>query len=110
MSGFGFRGRSRRVRTASVSESDPSSPEARNPEPAEGTISAIEPQERRGGKRSNVYLDGRYAFSLTTELAVQELRVGQPITADRHTELVLKDQRARAFDAALHFLGPRPRS
>jgi regulatory protein len=117
MSGFGFRGRSRRGRTASPSqaqdtlgESDSSSPEARNVEPAEGTVSAIEPQERRAGKRSNVYLDGRYAFSLTSELAVQELRVGDPITAARHTELVVKDQQARALDAALHFLGPRPRS
>jgi regulatory protein len=74
------------------------------------TVSAIEPQERRGGKRCNVFLDGRYAFSLTTELAVQELRVGQAISAERYAALVVKDQQARAFDAALHFLGARPRS
>jgi len=79
-------------------------------EPPAGSVTAIEPQERRGGKRCNVYLDGRYAFSLTTELAVQELRVGQPITPERHAELVIKDQQARALDAALFFLGPRPRS
>src|SRR4051812_28447996 len=88
---------------------------SRNPEPGSqdlpsGVVSAIEPQERRSGQRSNVYLDGRYAFSLTTELAVTELRVGQPISAERYTALVSKDQQARAYDAALHFLGPRPRS
>ncbi|HZO28265.1 MAG TPA: RecX family transcriptional regulator [Chloroflexota bacterium] len=74
------------------------------------TVSAIEPQERRGGRRSNVHLDGRYAFSLTTDLAVQELRVGDEISEERHAELVMKDQRARCFDAALRFLGSRPRS
>jgi len=75
------------------------------------TVSAIERQERRGGKRCNIYLDGRYAFSLTTDLAVMEqLRVGEVISAERHTALVVKDQQARAFDAALHFLGARPRS
>ncbi|MGE3913257.1 MAG: RecX family transcriptional regulator, partial [Chloroflexota bacterium] len=73
------------------------------------TISAIEQQERRGGRRSNVYLDGRYAFSLSTELAIQ-LRVGEPISEARHAELVLKDQHVKAYDAALHFLGARPRS
>src|SRR5437763_5918566 len=75
-----------------------------------GAVSAIEPQERRGGQRSNVYLDGRYAFSLATELAVAELRVGQAISAERYAALVMKDQQARAYDAALRFLGPRPRS
>jgi regulatory protein len=74
------------------------------------TVSAIEPQERRGGRRSNVYLDGRYAFSLTTDLAVQELRVGDTISDEQYAALVLKDQHARCFDAALRFLGSRPRS
>jgi regulatory protein len=75
----------------------------------DGTISAVEAQERRGGKRSNVYLDGRYAFSLTTEVAA-ELRVGDPLSEQQHAALVVKDQRARCYDAALRFLGPRPRS
>jgi len=75
----------------------------------DGTISAVQQQERRGGRRSNVYLDGRYAFSLTTELALQ-LCVGESISDARHAELVIKDQQARAYDSALHFLGSRPRS
>lgn len=73
-------------------------------------VTAVEPQERRGGRRSNVFLDGRYAFSLTTELAVQELRVGDQLSPERHAALVVKDQQARALDAALRFLGARPRS
>jgi regulatory protein len=84
-------------------------PETRNPR-SSGVVSAIEPQERRGGRRSNVFLDGRYAFSLTTELAVQELRVGDPISDDQYAALVARDQQARAYDAALRFLGARPRS
>src|SRR4051812_20952396 len=79
--------------------------------PAAGTVSAVEQQERHGGKRSKVYLDGRYAFSLTTELGILgQLRGGQALSAARYTELVVKDQQARALDAALTFLGPRPRS
>ena len=75
----------------------------------DGTVSAIEQQERRGGQRCNIYVDGRYAFSLSTEVALQ-LRVGEPISDARHTELVMKDQQAKAYDAALFFLGSRPRS
>jgi regulatory protein len=85
-------------------------PNTQSPTPAEGIVTAIEPQERRGGRRSNVFLDGRYAFSLTTDLAVQELRVGEPIASDRYAALITKDQNARAFDAGLRFLGVRPRS
>jgi len=84
-------------------------PRTQNPR-ASGTVSAIEAQERQGGRRSNVYLDGRYAFSLTTELAIQELHVGDAVSAERYSALVLKDQQARAYDAALRFLGARPRS
>ena len=93
-----------------------SSRSSRNPtpethsSPGAGVVSAIERQERRGERRSNVYMDRQYACSLTTELAVQELRVGDPISDERYAELVVKDQQARCFDAALRFLGSRPRS
>jgi regulatory protein len=99
----------RRRRPANEHTDQDPSPDA--DQPAAGLVSAIEPQERRGGKRCNVYLDGRYAFSLTTELAVlEQLRVGDALSAERYSELVVKDQQTRALDAALHFLGPRPRS
>jgi regulatory protein len=66
-----------------------------------GLISGIEQHERRGGRRSNIYVDGRYAFSLSTELAIT-LRVGESMSEARSVW--------RAYDAALHFLGSRPRS
>lgn len=75
----------------------------------EGVITAIEPQERRGGRRSNVFVDGRYAFSVQTDVAVT-LRVGQPISAAKTAELLSSDELARCYDSALRFLGPRPRS
>jgi regulatory protein len=75
----------------------------------DGIVSAVEPQQRRGGRRSNVYVDGRFAFSLSTEVAAQ-VHVGDPISDARHAELVTKDQQVRAYDAALRYLGSRPRS
>lgn len=75
----------------------------------EGLVTAIEPQQRRAGKRSNVYVDGRYAFSLPTDMAVA-LRVGEPMSALKTADLLWKDQVARAYDHALTFLGVRPRS
>ena len=75
----------------------------------EGVITSIEPQQRRGGRRSNVYVDGRYAFSLNSEAAAA-LRVGQPISATKTADLLWKDELARCYDSALHFLANRPRS
>ena len=76
---------------------------------AEGLVTAVEPQRRRGGRRVNVFVDGRYAFSLERDLA-DLVRVGQPISELKTAELLLKDEQARAFEAALAFLSHRPRS
>ena len=75
----------------------------------EGFVTAVEPQARRGGKRSNVYVDGRYAFSLPAEMAAA-LRVGAPMSGLKTDDLLWKDQISRAYDHALTFLGVRPRS
>jgi regulatory protein len=74
-----------------------------------GTITALEPQERRGGKRVNVFLDGRYAFSLDAEVAFG-LRVGEEITDAAAATILERDEFQTTLDAALTFLGHRPRS
>jgi regulatory protein len=75
----------------------------------EGIVTAIEPQRRRGGRRVNVFVDGRYAFSLERDLA-NLVRVGQPVSDLKSAELLLEDEQARAFEGALAFLSYRPRS
>src|SRR5918912_4056375 len=79
------------------------------PSDVEGIVTAVEPQRRKGGRRVNVFVDGRYAFSLERDLA-SLVRVGQPISELKSAQLLLEDERARAFEAALAFLAPRPRS
>ncbi len=74
-----------------------------------GTITALTPQERRGGRRVNVFLDEQYALSLSRELA-ESLRIGQPVDEVEFERLLVADERARALEAALRLLGYRPRS
>jgi regulatory protein len=75
----------------------------------EGIVTAVEPQQRRGGQRVNVFVDGRYAFSLQRDLA-NLVRVGEPLSELQTAELLRDDEQARAFEAALIFLSYRPRS
>ena len=75
----------------------------------EGTVTAVQPQARRGSRRVNVFVDGRYAFSLQRELA-DLIQVGQPLSELKSAELLLEDEKARAMEAALGFLSYRPRS
>jgi regulatory protein len=66
---------------------------------------------RRQGKRVNIFLDGHFAFSLEAEVARKEsLEVGQELSEDRIEALPGADLSHRCLNAALRYLGYRPRS
>lgn len=72
-------------------------------------ITAIEKQRRR--RRANVYLDGRYALSLSLDLVAQAgLRKGDTLSAQQLDSLRQADVRDQAHEAALRLLAYRPRS
>ncbi len=62
-------------------------------------------------KRINIYLDGRFAFSLGAEVAATEdLQVGQELSDDQIEALTGSDRLQRCLAAAYRYLGYRPRS
>ena len=62
-------------------------------------------------KRINIYLDGRFAFSLGAEVAAKEnLQVGQELSDDQIEALTGSDQLQRCLGAAYRYLSYRPRS
>jgi len=62
-------------------------------------------------KRVNIFLDGRFAFSLNAEVAVQEgLQVGQELSTNQVEALAKSDRRHRCLNAAIRYLSYRPRS
>lgn len=62
-------------------------------------------------KRVNVHLDGKYAFSLLAEVVLKEgLRVGQELSGEEQERLTGVDGYQRCLNAALRYLGYRPRS
>jgi len=66
---------------------------------------------KRNEKRINIYLDGRFAFSLDAGVAEQEhLQVGQELSGDQAETLARNDQYQRGLNAAFRYLGYRPRS
>jgi len=63
------------------------------------------------GKRINVFLDGKFAFSLEAEVAVREgLQPGQELSAGEIEVLARSDHFHRCLNAATHYLSYRPRS
>ena len=63
------------------------------------------------GKRVNVFLDGKFAFSLEAEVAVREgLQPGQELSAGEIEVLARSDHFHRCLNAATHYLSYRPRS
>src|SRR5712692_1606976 len=74
-----------------------------------GTVTGIQFQARAGSERVNVYLDGGFAFSLAADVGLP-LREGQELDPAAIHELLAHDQAEVAYQRALHFLAPRPRS
>jgi len=72
------------------------------------TITAIQVQ-KKNRQRVNVHLDGEFAFGLTMQTALG-LTVGQMLSDEEIAALKAEDAYQVAIDAALRFLGSRPRS
>jgi regulatory protein len=73
-----------------------------------GTITALKAQ-KRNPERVNVYLDGRYAFSLAA-IEAAKLQRGQALSDEDIEGLKERDSFEKAHDRALRFLSYRPRS
>jgi len=62
-------------------------------------------------KRVNVFLDGKFSFSLEAEVMLKEnLHEGQELAAEEREGLTRANYFHRCLNAALHYLGYRPRS
>jgi regulatory protein len=62
-------------------------------------------------KRVNVYLDGKFVFNLLAEVVLKEgLKVGQELSDGEVEVLTGLDRYQRCLNAAIRYLGYRPRS
>ncbi len=74
-------------------------------------ITAIKAGKSLRLKRSSIFLDDRFAFSLDNAVILKEnLRVGQTLSEQEVDSLAGADRYERCLNAALLFLGYRPRS
>jgi regulatory protein len=71
-------------------------------------ITALETQ-KRNPDRLNVYLDGEFAFGISKFVGAW-LSVGQSVTEDKIRELTDQDEREKALQTALKYIGYRPRT
>jgi len=68
-------------------------------------------KRRSRGKRVDVFLDGKLAFNMLTEVAMKEgLKVGQELSESRLDILADLDRDQRCLNAATRYLRYRPRS
>ena len=66
---------------------------------------------RGRSKRVNVFLEGKFAFSLGAEVAAKEdVQVQQELSAEQIEALARSDHFHRCFETAAHYLSYRPRS
>ena len=74
-------------------------------------ITAIRAGRNTRVPRSNIFLDGKYAFSLDNEVLVKEsLKIGQELSSAQIRQLTEANTIQRCHDVALRFLSFRPRS
>jgi regulatory protein len=73
-----------------------------------GTITALKIQ-KRNKERVNVFLDDEFALAVTAVVATT-LRRGQYLSDAEIEKLEQEDERNKAYDRAIHFLGFRSRS
>ena len=66
---------------------------------------------RNRGRRVNIFLDGKFAFSLEAEVAAKErLQVEQVLSAEQIEALAKSDSFQRCLNTTVHYLSYRPRS
>ena len=85
----------------------------RHPRPSKvtnmsGTITRLEVQ-KKNKERVSVYLDDEYAFGVSMTLALT-LNRGQWLSDEEIARLKQDDERGRAYNRGVRFLGHRPRS
>jgi regulatory protein len=73
-----------------------------------GRVTAIEPQARHAN-RYNLYVDDQFVFGLSAIFAGR-VRVGQVLTDEELVKLEQDEAFETAYEKALRFLEPRPRS
>lgn len=74
-------------------------------------ITAIKAETTSGSRRSRIYLDGTYGFSLENRvIAAESLEVGRALTPAEIALLSRDDDGQRCLAAAMRFLSYRPRS
>jgi regulatory protein len=77
----------------------------------DGIITAIQAGKNLRLHRANIFIDGRFAFSLAAEVVVKRgLKVGQALSDREREELTVSDRSTSCLNAALNFLSYRPRS
>lgn len=72
------------------------------------TITDLQPQ-KRNKDRLNVFIDGEYAFSVSSMLG-SSLKVGQRLTADEVRKIKVSDSFDKAKQMSFRYLSYRPRS
>jgi regulatory protein len=74
-------------------------------------ITEIRPGRKLNSNRANIYLNGRYAFSLDNEVISREsLKTGLEISEELEAILTKSDALQKCYNASLRFLSYRPRS